>query len=113
LCPQPCGKCPCGPFDNRSTYNQDFRFRSPEVVAEMVADRCQEPNVGKGVSLSRFDYVEQIGKKAAVMPPPISKGYRCIHPCNNQSADTLYRVRSTTFGKRMPASLNFPKNSMK
>lgn len=94
-------RCPCGPFDNRSTYNQDFRFRSAEVLQEMENEMCRQPNVPKGVSIYRHDFINQGGKKAEVTPPPPSKGYRCIHPCSLRDTDTLYRIDYHDFWKSM------------
>jgi len=62
------------------------------MVHNANEELCQQPTVAKGVSLYRHDFVPQGGKKAARMPPPSSKGYRCIHPCNQRDTDSLYRI---------------------
>jgi len=91
--------CPCGPFDDRSTYYSDFKFRNKQTLQELEADMCEKVNVPKGVSVQRHDYVHQVGKRAAPMPPPVGKGHRCMNPTSMRDLDTMYRINYNDFWK--------------
>ncbi|CAL8106029.1 unnamed protein product [Orchesella dallaii] len=63
-------QCPCGQFDDRFVYHRDFKFWIPEMVDQVNAEHCRTSTIPKGISLCRASYVEQGGKRAALMPPP-------------------------------------------
>lgn len=92
-------QCPCGTFDDRSMYHRDFKFWTPEMVDVVNEENCREHGVPKGMSLYRASYSHQGGKKAEIMPPPKSKGHRCMHPCNIMDLDSLYRLSFNDFWK--------------
>lgn len=69
------------------------------MVAQEEEAMCRQLNLPKGSSLSRSDFIAPGGKKAAVMPPPISKGYRCMNPSSFWDLDTLHRVSFHDFRK--------------
>lgn len=92
-------QCPCGQFDDRSMYHRDFKFWTPEMVDSVIDDYCRTIDVPKGISLYRASYVDQGGKKAEIMPPPKSKGDRCMNPCDVRDLDSLYRLSFTDLWK--------------
>ncbi|CAL8102822.1 unnamed protein product [Orchesella dallaii] len=95
-------QCPCGQFDDRSMYHRDFKFWTPEMVDQVNDEHCRTITIPKGISLYRASYVEQGGKRAAVMPPPKSTGQRCMNPCNFRDLDPLYRISFRDFWKAIP-----------
>jgi len=96
------GRCPCGPYDDRPSYKQDFKFKTCEMVAKMHDDLCERPiGLTPGESLYRHDFVKQGGRKAKVMSPPKGRGYRCMNPSSIRDTDTLYRLDYNDFWKTM------------
>lgn len=92
-------QCPCGQFDDRSMYHHDFKFWTPEMVDLVNEEHCRDICVPKGLSLYRADYSDGSGKKAEVMPPPKSKGQRCMRPCSYHDLDSLYNLKYKNFWK--------------